>query len=388
MSDLDLLIVGPAGHDTGGVARYIDEHRRILPSDIRPRIYDVATPRGSGPEWFLRATALALADAIRFPFRRRPDVVHVHSSHYFSFFLSAFYVLFASLVWRRPVVIHVHGSSFDEFVETASGPVAALQSVVFGASDRVVVLSQYWQEALAGRVAAQKMVILPNAVDPDEYDPDYDAETPHVAFVSNHLARKGIGELTAAIEDLLAEGLDFRATIAGDGPLSKHAETLAAERERVSYVGYVSEADKRDLLSNASIYALPTYAEGLPIGLLEGMAGGNAVVSTRVAAIPDVVDAESGELIEPGDEEALRAALRRLVESPEIVERAARRNRELVESTYSWGHTAERLATLYDDLCEDDRRRSGGAGRPGTRLGNADGRPDDESRPGDAVATN
>ena len=110
MSDLDLLIVGPAGHDTGGVARYIDEHRRILPSDIRTRTYDVATPRGSGVEHFLRASLVALADMARFPFRSRPDVVHVHSSHYFSFYLSAFYVLFASLVWRRPVVIHVHGS--------------------------------------------------------------------------------------------------------------------------------------------------------------------------------------------------------------------------------------------------------------------------------------
>ena len=250
----------------------------------------------------------------------------------------------------------------------------------------MVVLSEYWREVLSERVSDEKMVILPNAVDPDEYDPEYGARPPHVAFVSNHLERKGIRELTSALDDLFAEGLDFRATIAGSGPLSGLAEDLDAERERVSYVGYVSEAEKRDLLSRASIYALPTYAEGLPIGLLEGMAGGNAVVTTRVAAIPDVVEPESGELIDPGDEDALRAALRRLVEDPEAVAEGGRRNRELIESTYSWRRTAERLATLYEDLREGGESRSE-AGRPGARID--DPRADDGGSPSsDAVATN
>ena len=366
MSELDLLIVGPAGHDTGGVARYIDEHRRVLPPDVRARTYDVATPRGSGPRRFLRATLVALSDMLRFPFRRRADVVHVHTSHYFSFYLSAFYVLFASLVWQRPVVVHVHGSSFDEFVRTADAPTAWLQSTVFDASDRVVVLSEYWRDALSPRVAEGKLVSLPNAVDPTEYDPQYDADPPHVAFVSNHIERKGIRELTAAVDDLLAEGLEFRVTIAGDGPLSEHARELAATHEHVSYVGYVSEAEKRNLLGEASIYALPTYAEGLPIALLEGMAGGNALLSTRVGSIPDVVDASNGELIEPGDVDALRAALRRLVEEPAAVERMAHTNRELVETTYSWERTAQRLTTLYDDLCLSGERRLGD--RSGTRA--------------------
>lgn len=359
MRDIDLLIVGPAGHDTGGVARYIDEHRRILPSGIGTRTYDVATPRGTGSTRFLRAVLGALWDMLRFPFRRRPDVVHVHTSHYLSFYLSAFYVLFASVAWRRPVVVHVHGSSFDEFVRTDLAPVAWLQSIVLGAADRVVVLSPYWRDVLSRRVPERKLVVLPNAVDPDEYDPRYDVDPPHVAFVSNHIRRKGIEELTDAVDALLSEGLDFRTTIAGKGPLSDHARDLDERWESVEYVGYVSEAEKRAILNRASIYALPTHAEGLPIALLEGMAGGNALVSTRVGSIPDVVDASNGELIDPGDADALRAALRRLVADPERVARMARTNRELIETTYSWERTAERLVTLYGNLCAPARDRPG-----------------------------
>ena len=350
MSDIDLCIVGPAGRDTGGIARYVAEHSRILPERVRPRVYDIATPRDAG---MAASVLVALADAARFPFRRRPDVVHVHTSHYRSFYLSAFYIFVAALLWRRPVVCHVHGSSFDEFAATDSPALAGLQAAVFAASDRVVVLSDYWADALAHRVDDHTLVVLPNAIDPDGYDPQFDPDPPHVAFVSNHIERKGLPELTTALADLLDDGHEFEVTIAGSGPLSGHAEELAAAYDSVSDTGYVSEAEKRELLSRASIYALPTYAEGLPIALLEGMAGGNALVSTRVGSIPDIVDDRNGELVRPGDVSALRDALERLVTDPARVERVARTNRELVETTYSWDRAAERLTSLYVGLCDD-----------------------------------
>ena len=99
---------------------------------------------------------------------------------------------------------------------------------------------------------------------------------------------------------------------------------------------------------------LPTYAEGLPIALLEGMAGGNALVSTRVGSIPDVVGEENGELIESGNTGALADALARLIRSPMRIEQMARRNRKLVESTYSWEQASERLTRLYERLSYED----------------------------------
>ncbi|WP_135822874.1 glycosyltransferase family 4 protein [Halostella litorea] len=345
---IDLLVVGPESRATGGVARYVTEQRERLPDWVAPRVYDVGTPEGEGWRWFLAALLVSLRDAALFPARSRPDAVHVHSSHGFAFYRASFYVLFAAVVWRRPVVLHVHGSSFDDFVVDASLPVRLLQSAVFGACDRIVVLSEYWRDVLAFRASPEKLVVIPNAVDADEYRPAFDGDRPHVAFVSNHVERKGISELTDAVDALKRNGAPpFRVSIAGDGPLSDRAEALAERHDGVDYRGYVSEAEKRALLDSASIYVLPTHGEGLPIALLEGMAGGNAVVTTGVGSIPEVVDEENGVLVDPGDSDDLAAALADLLADPDAVAAMGRTNREAVSERYSWRAAVDRLTDTY-----------------------------------------
>jgi len=351
MAILDLLVVGPASRATGGIAQYVTEQRRRLPADIWTRVFDTGTPSGDGPLWFLQAMVVSLFNILRFPFRPRPDIVHVHASHGISFYRSSVYVLFARYVWRRPVVLHVHGSSFDTFVQTESAVPRWYQSLVFDASDSIIVLSTYWKSVMAERVPTEKLSVVPNAVDTSEYDPSTDVGVPTVTFVSNHIERKGIAEFVDAVESIKSNGApQFDVEIAGFGPLSHHAEAIAADREDVSYLGYVSEPHKRTLLNDGSIYVLPTYAEGLPIALLEGMAGGNAIVSTGVGAIPDLVGSENGVLVEPGDSAALAEALGELIESPATVESMAEANTELVASEYSWSVTKSRLTRLYRSL--------------------------------------
>lgn len=349
----DLLIVGTFGG--GGVHQYVDQQAARLPDHLSVSTYDMVTPAdGSGLAWFVGAFLHSLLAVLQFPFRRPPDVVHVHASHKFSFYRAAPYVLFAAHVWRRPVVLHIHGSSFDDFAETDDLAVRWLQGTVFEAADRIVVLSPYWRELLADRVPAEKLEVFPNAVDPAEYDPEFGGDPPHVVFVSNLIDRKGVTELCTALDLLDERDLDYRATIAGKGPLVDQVETLAEDSPNVEYVGYVSEARKRQLLDTGTIYVLPTYAEGLPIAMLEGMAGGNAIVSTRVGSIPEVIDEDSGILLEPGDSEGLADALETLVADPERTERMGRRNRGLVEEKYSWDTTTERLADLYAKLQDVD----------------------------------
>lgn len=342
----DLLIVGTRGG--GGIHHYVDELADRLPRTLSVSVYDMNTPPdGSGVHWFLVSFLHSLWAMVKFPFRRPPDVVHVHASHRFSFYRAAPYVLFAAHVWRRPVVLHIHGSSFDEFAETDDAAVRWLQRTVFGAADRVVVLSEYWRDLLADRVDAEKLEVLPNAVDPSEYDPSYGADTPHVVFVSNLIERKGVSELLAAIETLDERGATYRATIAGKGPLAAEVEAVAERSANLTYVGYVSEADKRALLDSGTVFVLPTYAEGLPIAMLEGMAGGNAIVSTRVGSIPEVIGPDNGVLLDPGDSDGLADAIGALVADPAGTEAMGRTNRALVESTYSWDRATDRLQELY-----------------------------------------
>lgn len=344
-----LLIVGTLGG--GGIHQYVEQQHRTLNGSVDASVYDMASdPKGDGAWWLLTSALASLLAALRFPFRSPPDVVHVHTSHQYSFYRSAFYVLCAAYVWDRPVVLHIHGSSFDEFVTTDSWFVSRLQALVFEASDRIIVLSPYWRDVLETRVDEQKLRVLPNAVDPDEYSPTFEVESPHIVFVSNLVERKGVNELATAVEELVDTDLDLRVSIAGSGPLTETVESLADRYAAVEYLGYVSEQDKRTLLESGSIFVLPAYAEGLPIAMLEGMAGGNAVVSTTVGSIPEVIAEENGILVDPGDGEQLADALTTLVSSPERTERMGRRNRRLVSETYSWSTAKRTLREIYADL--------------------------------------
>lgn len=352
MNTNQLLIVGTLGG--GGIHRYVEQQYQHLDS-VDASVYDmVSDPKGEGGWWLLTSVVASVVAAVRFPFRSPPDVIHVHTSHRFSFYRSAFYVLYASVVWDRPVVLHVHGSSFDAFVLTDSWLINRLQSLVFAVCDRIIVLSPYWEEVLSTRVPEEKIRILPNAIDPAEYSPAFETDSQHVVFVSNLVKRKGVTELVRATEELLdqdtEEETDVRITIAGSGPLAERIESLADEYDAVEYLGYVSEREKQTLLESGTIFVLPAYAEGLPIALLEGMAGGNAVVSTTVGSIPEVVDEENGLLVEPKNMAQLSDALATLVTDREQTEAMGRKNRQLVTETYSWERAQQTLQEIYAEL--------------------------------------
>lgn len=348
-----LLIVGTLGG--GGIHQYVEQQYQHLDT-VDASVYDmVSDPKGEGLWWLLTSIVASVWAAVRFPFRSPPDVVHVHTSHRYSFYRSTFYVLYASVVWNRPVVLHVHGSSFDRFVTTNSWFVNRIQSLVFGACDRIIVLSPYWEEVLSTRVPEEKIRVLPNAIDPSGYSPDFETDPQHVVFVSNLVERKGVTELTGAIEDLLdgnerLDPADVRISIAGSGPLAGDIEELADRYDAVEYLGYVSEREKRALLDSGSIFVLPAYAEGLPIAMLEGMAGGNAIVSTTVGSIPEVIDEENGLLIEPKNTTRLSDALATLIADPERTEEMGRANRQLVTETYSWDTAQRTLQEIYSEL--------------------------------------
>lgn len=364
-SSTEVLIVGPAGYrteGTGGIGRYIAEQQQYLEGRVSLEVVDTALRSPERPTEYLRTVVTVLLVWIGFLARRRPDIVHVHTSHSFSFYISAPYVLVAALLWRRPVILHVHGSSFDTFIEDASLPVARLQQTVFDASTTVIALSEHWRDVLSARAPPERIVVIPNAVNPDEYDPDPVADPPHLVFVSNHIERKGIVEVTEAIDQLQDTGVRFRATIAGSGPLSHHAEAVTDAHEAVDYVGFVSEERKRDLLSEGSVYVLPTRAEGLPIAVLEAMAGANAIVSTDVGGIPSIVDEANGALVSPGDVGELTDALEGLLSEPAATERMGRVSRRRIEESYAWPEIVEELLSLYAGALNDDTVTPVGAG--------------------------
>jgi glycosyltransferase involved in cell wall biosynthesis len=132
--------------------------------------------------------------------------------------------------------------------------------------------------------------------------------------------QKGQLLLLQALTQLASEGVAFEVVLAGDGPMRPTIENEIARlglTGRVRITGWMSGADVRREVEAARGMVLPSFAEGLPVVLMEALALGRPVVSTFVAGIPELVkDGVHGWLVPAGDVEALAEAVRELLVAP------------------------------------------------------------------------
>jgi len=131
---------------------------------------------------------------------------------------------------------------------------------------------------------------------------------------------KGQLLLLDAFAELVAGGADARLVLAGDGELRGAIEARIAERGlggRVSVTGWIGSEQVRELLAESRALVLPSFAEGLPVVIMEAMASGRPVISTFVAGIPELVEpGRSGWLVPAGTIAPLVAAMREALALP------------------------------------------------------------------------
>lgn len=199
-------------------------------------------------------------------------------------------------------VAQLHGSSFPAFATRHP----RLARRVLSSAAVVLVLGSETADAVRAVDAQLPIVRLPNAVSPITAV----AKEPLVLFAGAVVRRKGVDVLLEAWRRLDAP--DWRLIIAGP---AAEPELLEDPPNRVEFVGSLPRPQVQALLARASVAALPSRREAMPLFILEALSAGTAVVSTPVGAIPEVLD-EIGELVPAGDADALTAALRRLIESP------------------------------------------------------------------------
>ena len=140
-----------------------------------------------------------------------------------------------------------------------------------------------------------------------------------VLSVGRLVPLKGLADLAAALGRLHKEGFDFRWVIVGDGPQRQALEARVAElgfADRVEFTGWLRPLSEELFRTyrQADVLCLPSYAEGLPLVLIEAMANSVPVVASRVNGVPELVrHEETGLLIDPGDVEGLAASIKRLL---------------------------------------------------------------------------
>jgi glycosyltransferase involved in cell wall biosynthesis len=163
-------------------------------------------------------------------------------------------------------------------------------------------------------------------------------------FTGRLAAVKGLPVLLEALRDLQD---DWRLTVIGDGPDRTALQAQAAGLP-VDFVGYRSQAEVAEALALTDVFVLPSFAEGVPVVLMEAMAAGVPVVATRIAGVPELVeDGVHGRLVTPGNAKALRDAIACCLQDPDRRRRMGAAARAKVATAFDAGTEAARLSHLF-----------------------------------------
>jgi glycosyltransferase involved in cell wall biosynthesis len=168
--------------------------------------------------------------------------------------------------------------------------------------------------------------------------------------------------LLRAVAEMLQAGHDPRLTLAGDGPLRKDLEALAAElriTDRVRFLGSVGQDAIAALYATADVFALPSFAEGVPVVLMEAMASGCPVVATRIAGIPELIEhGVTGMLVTPGRADLLADAILSILSSPASTARMVEGAREKIRREFNIHMVAPEIAVHFRAILEPAATRS------------------------------
>jgi len=305
--------------------------------------------------------AWRLARIIR---RVRPDVVHTHTAKAGAVGRAA--ALLAGP--RRPVVVHTfHGHVLRGYFGRA-GTLAfrAIETILARATDRLIAVSPEVRDELVGLgvAPASKFSVVRLGIELEPrvaFDGDpaevrrrhgIGADRFVVGWFGRMTAVKRTDDLLTTLAVLRERGVDALLLLVGDGDdrerLEQQAHDLGLARSCL-FLGYQQDVAPWYAVCDAVI--LTSASEGTPVTIIEALAAGRAVVSTRVGGVPDVVDdGETGFLVGPGDTHALAERLELLARDPERRAAMGASGRERVLRRYAVERLVDDVDGLYREL--------------------------------------
>jgi len=251
----------------------------------------------------------------------------------------------------------VHGP--DEFYDTA----AQYLPQKIESADFIVCISHFARSQMMMLSSAQhwhKFEICPLGVDSARYSPmqkEASFDQPfNILCVGRLTPAKGQRILIDACSALRAAGRNFKLIIVGAGPdetALRAAVTHSGLDAYTEFTGALNQVEVRSRYAEANVFALPSFAEGVPVVLMEAMATGLPCISTRITGIPELIrDGEDGLLITPSDRDELTFALIRLMDDPSLRKRLACSGRLRVQEHYDLSRNVKRLEKIYQQRIE------------------------------------
>ncbi len=347
-----VALVGPLPPPAGGMAN----QTRQLAELLRSAQAEVALVQTNAPcaAWVSALPGIRAVWRL-FPYlltlwrtAGRSDVFHVMANSGWSWHLFAAPAIWVARSRGVPVVVNYRGGEAAEFLSKA-------HQVVGWSMRRVtalVVPSQFLQEVFDRNGMPSQVV--PNIIDLSRFSPaaapTVTAAGPHLVVARNLEAIYDNATALRCFAQVRALHPAATLTVAGSGPLAAELQTLASElgvADAVTFAGRLDRDAMANLYRQASVCLNPSLADNMPNSVLEALASGIPVVSTRVGGVPFIVqDGVTALLVPPQDPTAMAQAVKRLLAEPQF--KAKLIEAGLLEvQRYTWARVAPMLAQVY-----------------------------------------
>jgi colanic acid/amylovoran biosynthesis glycosyltransferase len=169
-----------------------------------------------------------------------------------------------------------------------------------------------------------------------------------LVYVGRLSAEKGVPVLFDSLEVLKSKGYEFTLTLLGDGEARQELVTSAMDHgisQQVKFAGFVDQKTIADTLQSSDIFVLPSFAEGIPVSLMEAMAMGVPVIATYVGGITElVIDKVTGQMVYPSDPEGLANAIAYYIDNPDECKKISNNARDKVIAEFNIDDQVDKLA--------------------------------------------
>ncbi len=251
------------------------------------------------------------------------DTVLAFSPYGFGFLEKGMLLVLSKALGKRTIIAPRSGFLMDNIKN--SNYFKILAGYILKKSDYIICQGKYWQDFFHTQfgIRYEKLVIIHNWIDPKPYDSKGRKSTQglQVLFLGWVVKNKGIFDLIPVMEKMRNEPVHWH--IAGGGGDYSQLEKTLTERDlwsEVTCYGWVVGEEKRTLLKEADVLVIPSYREGLPNVLLEGIASHCAIIASDVGAVSDIIqEGWNGFLIEPGNPDRIRIALSNYLKDPSML---------------------------------------------------------------------
>jgi glycosyltransferase involved in cell wall biosynthesis len=235
-------------------------------------------------------------------------------------------------------------------------------------SDRIIAVSGYTKREILKNydIPAWKIKVIFNGVDLEKFKPAEDKarfkwalgfseKDLLILYVGRLYSRKGLPTLISAIPPVVRKARNARFLISGKG-LSGEEKKLKSYVEKfkvtqnVVFLGYYPDEKLSSLYKAADIFVFPSVYENMPFAMLEALASGLPVVTTRVGGIPEVIeDGKNGFLINPYDSRGLANRILYLIENPKMASEMGILGRRTVERKCNWDNIVKQVLEVYNE---------------------------------------